>query len=103
MALGAEVHELPAADAVDPRGPGEDFGAFGPRLDGQRRAQYGPKCLGLEGVAGQHGRALAEDLVVRRLAAAEIVVVHAGQVVVDERIGVQHLYGAGHGQGLFRL
>src|SRR5699024_7378039 len=34
-----------------------------------------------------------------RLAAAQVVVVHAGQVVVDEAVGVQHLDGAGCGQG----
>jgi len=35
--------------------------------------------------------------VVGRLAAAEVVVVHAGEVIVDEGHGVDHLDGAGSG------
>ena len=46
---------------------------------------------GLQGVAGQDGGGLVEGAVARRLAAAQVVVVHRRQVVVDQRIGVQHL------------
>jgi hypothetical protein len=35
-----------------------------------------------------------------RQPAAEVVVVHCRQVVVDERVGVDHLHGAGAGQSL---
>ena len=41
---------------------------------------------------------LAEDLVAGRPAAAQVVVVHRRQVVVDQRIGVDHLDGAGRRQ-----
>ena len=58
------------------------------------------KCLREEGVAGQHGDAFAEDFVIRGLAPAEIVVVHRGQIVVDERVGVDALDGAGQRQGV---
>ena len=34
--------------------------------------------------ARERRRAFAEDLVVRRLTAAQIIVVHHGQIVVDE-------------------
>ena len=54
--------------------------------------------LGLEGVAGQNGQRLAVDLVVGGLATAQIVVVHAGQVVVDKGIVVHQLQRAGIGQ-----
>ena len=47
--------------------------------------------LGLERVAGEDGGGFSEDDVAGGLAAAEVVVVERGQVVVDERIGVQHL------------
>ena len=103
MALGRKVHELPAADAVHPRRPGEDLRASGAGLNRQRRAQYGSEGLRLQRIPRQHGRALAKHLVVGGLAAAQVVVVHARQVVVYQRIGVQHLHRAGHGQGLFRL
>ena len=41
-------------------------------------------------VAGEDGEGFAEDDVARWLAAAEVVVIERGQVVVDQRIGVQH-------------
>ena len=42
--------------------------------------------------------AFAENLVTSRPAAAEVVVVHARQIVVDERVGVDALDRAGGGQ-----
>ena len=48
---------------------------------------------GLQRVAGQNGDGLAEGHVAGGLAAAQIVVVQGGQVVVDERVGVEHLQG----------
>jgi hypothetical protein len=40
-------------------------------------------------VAGEDGRRLVESLVHGRAAAAQVVVVHRRQIVVDERIAVQ--------------
>ena len=51
-------------------------------------------------VAREHGDAFAEDFVVRWFAATEIVVVHRGQIVVDERVGVDTLDGARERQGV---
>ena len=48
---------------------------------------------GLQRVAGQDGDGLAEGHVAGGLAAAQVVVVEGGQVVVDERVGVKHLQG----------
>ncbi len=48
---------------------------------------------GLEGVAGEDGDGFAEDYVAGGLAAAEVVVVEGGEVVVDEGVGVEHLEG----------
>ena len=53
------------------------------------------KRLGQQDITGQHGRGLAKCLVAGGLAPAQVVVVHAGQVVVDQRIAVQHLHGGG--------
>ena len=49
----------------------------------------------LHGVAGEHRLGDAEADVDRRLAAPEDVVVHARQVVVDQRVGVDQLDRAG--------
>ena len=76
-----------------PDGPGgarqlhHQFGAhervFMGRLVGQHL-----KGQGMKAIAGQHRRAFAISAVHGRLAAAQIIVVHAGQIVVDQRINV---------------
>ena len=48
---------------------------------------------GLEGIAGEDGDRVAEDLVAGGLTAAEIVVVEGREVVMDERVGVEHFDG----------
>ena len=48
---------------------------------------------GLQRVAGEDGDGFAEGHVAGGLAAAQVVVVERGQIVVDERVGVQHLDG----------
>ena len=51
------------------------------------------KGAGLQCVASQDGDGLAEGYVTGGLAAAQVVVVESGQVVVDKRVGVEHLEG----------
>ncbi|CAN4032121.1 aminoacyl-tRNA hydrolase, partial [Dysosmobacter welbionis] len=78
----------------------QDAAAGGPAaLVQPRRRQDQAVGLRLEGVPRQHGQRLAVDLVVGGLAPAQVVVVHAGQVIVDQGVGVDQLQGAGHGQG----
>ena len=71
------------------------------RIAGPASAERGDfECLGQQGVAGEDRDALTEDFVVGELAAPVIVVVHGREVVVDERIGVDALDGAGKRQGV---
>jgi hypothetical protein len=58
--------------------------------------------LGEQSIPSQDSHPLAEDDVGCRFAAAKIVVIHAREVVMDERVGVDHLNGASGGQGLVR-
>ena len=60
---------------------------------GAVEAGDGVEGEGLEGVAGEDGDGLAEDLVAGGLTAAEVVVVEGREVVVDERVGVEHFDG----------
>jgi hypothetical protein len=53
-----------------------------------------------QSIAGEDGDAFAEHFVVGRLAAAEIVVVHRGQIIVDQRIGVDALDRTRRRQGV---
>ena len=68
-----------------------------PHIDGGRGFDVGDdiKRLGQQDITGQHGRGLAKCLVAGGLAPAQVVVVHARQVIVDQRIAVQHLHGCG--------
>ena len=52
------------------------------------------KRLGQQSVARQDGDAFAGDDVQRRAASSHGVVVHRGQVVVDERVGMNQFDGA---------
>ena len=58
---------------------------------GSRRTGDCLESLGQQDVTGQHRGGFTECLVAGGLAAAHIVVIHAGQVIMDERIAVQHL------------
>ena len=60
---------------------------------GAVQAGDGVKGEGLESVTGEDGDGVAEDLVAGRLAAAEVVVVERWEVVVNERVGVEHFDG----------
>ena len=77
----------PAANTGAPAAPAPDRTRLGPHrrgqdLEGQR----------VHGIAGQHGLRLAELHVHGGLAPPQHVVVHAGHVVVHQRIGVDQLH-----------
>ena len=58
-------------------------------------ARHQRERLRQQAVAGQDRHAFAEDHVAGRPSAAQRVVVHRGQVVVDQRVGVNELERAG--------
>jgi hypothetical protein len=65
-------------------------------------ARHHAERFGQERIADQDRRALPVHLVARRPPAAEVVVVHRRQVVVDQRIGVDELERARERQGAGR-
>ena len=101
-AFGFDVDDLAADHAGSEGGVGAYAGAYG---DGDLFEDCDDGCgwggelsdglegEGLEGVAGEDGDGFAEDDVTGGLAAAEVVVVEGGEVVVDEGVGVEHLDG----------
>mmetsp|Transcript_38678 Transcript_38678/g.121161 ORF Transcript_38678/g.121161 Transcript_38678/m.121161 type:complete len:397 (+) Transcript_38678:293-1483(+) len=104
LALALEVHDLPAGEAQRPHAGRKVLDDVEGVLDGHA---YLGKLLGGEeerlrehGVTGEDGDILAVHHVVRRLAAAQVVVVHGGQVVVDEAHRVDHLHAHASRQGL---
>jgi hypothetical protein len=56
-----------------------------------------------QGIPGQNRQGFAKLLVTGRAAAAEIIIVHRGQIIVDQRVGMHHFQGATRGNGKFRL
>ena len=60
------------------------------------------KGFGQKSIPGEDGDGFPENLVVGRLSPPEVVVVHGGEVVVDQGIGMDELESAGHGEGLSR-
>ena len=88
----AHVQELAPHHSLDPGGAHHlahrgQHGAGLALLGSQGQAQR----LGEEAVAGEDRHVFAEGHVAGRLAAAQLVVVHGREVVVDERVGVDHL------------
>lgn len=59
------------------------------------------KSVSQESITRQHGNTFPKHLVIGRFASAEIVIVHAGQIIMNKRIGMDTFHGAGHGQGAF--
>jgi hypothetical protein len=88
--------DLAADHAVDGACGGGDFGEDG---DAARRVDGcggdGFERQGEERVARKYGCGFAEFFVTRGLAAAEVVVVEGGKVIVNQRVGVDEFDGAG--------
>lgn len=61
------------------------------------------KSVGQQGIPGQKSDAFPKLNMAGGLAAAQIIIIHAGQVIVDERIGMNHLYGTGQWQSSFHI
>ena len=101
-AFGFNVDDLAADHAGWEGGVGAYAGADGEGDIFQYRDYGRGRCgelgeslesEGLEGVAGEDGDGFAEEDVAGGLAAAEVVVVEGGEVVVDEGIRVEHFKG----------
>ena len=99
--LGKEVLHLAAdevlaaggvAERADEGGGEDGLGGVG---GGEER-----KGVGEQGVAGEQRGGFVEGPVGGGAAAAQVVVVHTWQVVVDERVGVDAFEGDGGGEGV---
>ena len=96
LAFAFEVEDLSADELAGATGVGEFeevvFG--GVSLCGWGLGEDG-EGLGEEGVATEDGHAFAVNFMTSGSASAEIIIVHAREVIVDEGVGVHDLDGAG--------
>ena len=104
-AFGREIEHLPADHAAKPRAACERqderdaHGRIGMRLRPRQNVERERE----QSVAGKDRGRLVELLVRGRAPAAQVVIVHRGQIVVRQRIAVHELErGAGHQRALAR-
>jgi hypothetical protein len=105
--LGFEIEDLAAHHAGGAGAPAQfaDCGRARTVVEPQARRGGREDAAGMgdERKAGRHGRLRAEDAVGSGTAPTEVVVVHAGQVVVDQRVRVHELDGGGGAQARVAL
>jgi len=95
-----QVEDLAGNEAETAGSVGELGDKISPRIAAVGLgAGDGSKGLGEEPVPGQDRHGLPEDLVVGGATTAEVVVIHTGEVVMDEGVGVDTFHGTGGGQG----
>ena len=86
-----EVHDLAADHTLHrARAVGDCFDDAHARLCGTLQAGQYLIRLGLQRVARQDGNGLTINLVAGRPAAAQVIVIQRGQIVMDQRVGMQH-------------
>ncbi|CAH1653750.1 hypothetical protein CHELA20_54113 [Hyphomicrobiales bacterium] len=95
--LGREVEDLSAdhpAETCGARQPTHEF-KMDPRVIGavRRRREFERQCQ--QGVPRENGGCLVEGDMNCRSPAPEVVIIHGGQIVMDERIAMQHFHRAG--------
>src|SRR5690242_18558707 len=96
LAFGFEVGDLAADHAVDGAGGFGDFREHGDAAAGvDGRGSNGFESESKKSVTGENGGGFAKFFVAGGFAAAEIVVVESGEIIVNEGIGVDELDGAG--------
>ena len=104
-ALGHDIHDLSADQplAPDALSDVDDHSKHFIRAHPFRFSSDVLKRVTQQRVTGQNRHLLSVHLVIRRLAAAKVVVIHARQIVVDQRHGVNHLEGDRRWHGMLRI
>ncbi|CAH1676387.1 hypothetical protein CHELA1G11_14123 [Hyphomicrobiales bacterium] len=95
--LCREVEDLPAnhpAEACGARQSTHEL-KMGLHVIGRMRCRGEFKCQCQQGVTRENGGRFVEGDMHGRAAAPEVVIIHGGQVVMDQRIAVQHFHRAG--------
>ena len=97
--VGFHIQNLTGHHTKGATGVGQRLYGTGLLIAGQTRCgcDAAEGCR-LQSVAGQHGHGFTVHLVVGRLSAAQIIVIHAGKIVMDQRVGMHHFHRASQRQ-----
>ena len=103
--LGNQVDHLTPNHTGRTGGGGEFRDELAPHRRIAMRVGVGqhPEGRGQQTVSSENRRRLVELFVARRAAAAQIAIVHRGQVVMNEGIGMDHLDRRGRSQQFLRV
>src|SRR5713226_1184335 len=95
LAFGFDVGDLAADHPVDGSGGGSNFRKYGSAAFGRSGGGGDSfKRQGQKSVAGENGDGFAEFFVASGFAAAEVIVVQRGQIIVDQGVRVDEFDGA---------
>ena len=103
--LRFQIEHLPADHAPKPGGARQhqrEIGAHG-GIGMGRRVRDHVEGVGEQRVAGENGAGFIKGLVQGRTSPAQIVVVHGRQIVMDQRITMNHLKRASRAKNSFVL
>jgi hypothetical protein len=92
--LSSKVQDLSGHHTMLSGGTGQDGNAAKHPVRWSLHFRKHPKGCGLEGISSQSCQILSIDLVAGQSAPAIVVIVHAGKIIVDQGIGMDHLNGA---------
>ena len=99
-AQAQHIQGLARHHALRPAGPGQHQRRLCPLPVGNAGGRSNQtERLRLESVSCQHRHSLTVNLVAGGLAPAEVVVIHTGQIVVNQGIGMDQLQSAAKGNG----
>ncbi len=99
-AFRSQILHLPGDDPLATRSARQFEGQLVGRVGRRGDAFCQPlKGQGEQGVSGQDGVGFPENLVTGRTSPAQVIIVHGGQVVVNQGVGVQQLNGRAWHQG----
>src|SRR4030081_2054165 len=90
-----EIGDLAADQALTSRGDGqfaEDGADAGPRPAGNKSVNF--ERDGQQGISGEYGDSFTKNFVRSGHTTPEIIVIHAGQIVMNQRIGMYTLHRA---------
>jgi hypothetical protein len=98
-----QIVHLTPDHAPDTGGPSKDLAAFDQSPWGQGATEDRLEGHRLEGIAGQNRSGFVELTMASGPSSPQVVIIHRGQIVMDQRVAVDHFQSAGVSHGRFEI